>query len=203
MKPSFFAFLLLALVPFGAGATSMTLFSEDFDAETPTLNYTSFAQFTVTSGSVDVVANGTYGVQCSGGAGNCVDMDGTTYSAGVLTSDPIAFVIGQTYTLSFDVSGSQGYPSIETLAYGITDGVSAILHLVAQPYTGFQTIVYSFVAAAASGSITFAGSGGDNTGALLDNVLLTTDMTAPVPLPGPLPLLAAALGGLALVRRRA
>ncbi len=74
------------------------VFSDNFDGEgapgASVLNYgtasgTSFAQWTISDGTVDLVAiPDVYGIaSCPGSAsGKCVDLDGSTHDAGVMTS---------------------------------------------------------------------------------------------------------------------
>ena len=86
------------------------IFQDNFDSEgtqTSHLNYNGFTNWTVSDGTVDLVGmpNG-WGIDCVGGTGKCVDLDGSTRDAGVFTSTSIALAAG-TYELSFDISGNQ------------------------------------------------------------------------------------------------
>ena len=92
-------------VPFAAHAT------DTFDSENggaTALNYTGFANWNVSAGTVDIVHNGDYGIGCVGGSGSCVDLDGSTGQSGTLTTkSTYNFAAGQTVTLGFELSGSQ------------------------------------------------------------------------------------------------
>ena len=91
-----------------AGAT--TVFTGNFDAENSgnsALNYTGFSGVTVTSGSVDLVKSGDYGISCAGGSGSCVDLQGSTNQDSKLDITSFAFAANTLYTFSFDLSGNQ------------------------------------------------------------------------------------------------
>ena len=74
--------LLLSSIP---AAKAAPIFQENFEAEGPVaLNYNSFSQFTVTDGTVDLIGNGFFDFYPS--QGRYVDLDGSTYNAGVLAT---------------------------------------------------------------------------------------------------------------------
>ena len=63
--------------------------------------------FSGTSGQrVSIVSSGDFGIDCVGNAGGCIDLDGSTNNAGVLTSNVMPLGMGL-YTLSFDLAGSR------------------------------------------------------------------------------------------------
>lgn len=98
---------LFACVATAALAGSSFAFFDDFDTEnggTPQLNYTSFANWTVSDGSVELAANGFSGLS---GSGMFVDLDGSTSNAGKMTSITILVTEGVLHTFSFDLSGNQ------------------------------------------------------------------------------------------------
>ncbi len=187
-------------------AAASSIFLETFDAENggaSQLNYTGFGQFTVDRGTVDIIANGGFALRCAGGAGSCVDLDGSTGAAGRLVSTPFDLVLGLFYDLSFDISGNQRGGASDTLSFGLTGGQLAAESVTLAPFAPFETIVRRF-AATASGpfSIFFDHAGRDNVGIILDNVSVASVDIAPVPLPATLPLLLAAFGAVGLVGRR-
>ncbi len=106
---------LLAPVP----ALASPVLTDNFDSENggfSAIPYSGFANFGIfgpPGGSVDLVSSGDFGINCVGGAGTCVDLDGSTsLSGGLLTLVPYAFNAGDLVTLSFDYSGNQrGGPS--------------------------------------------------------------------------------------------
>jgi hypothetical protein len=104
---------LAAALPADAGV----IFADSFDAEPGSgdgasglsgRNYDRFTQWTVAAGTVDLVAQGDFadgpGILCRGGAGKCVDLDGSSNAAGTLISVPIALAAGE-YRLSFALAG--------------------------------------------------------------------------------------------------
>lgn len=155
---------------------------------------------------MDYIRTGTYHLECAGGTGGCVDLDGSTSDAGVLLSTPFAITAGSSYTISFDLAGNGRRPSSDSVLFGFTGGLfdDAISGIAwDQPFINYS---YTFDALIGGPFSFFIGAvGGDNFGPLLDNVLITSidrpELPA-VPLPATLPLLAGALGGLALWRRR-
>lgn len=193
-----------------ANANAAVIFSEDFDDEAAggsVLNFTAFDQFSVTQGFVDIIQSGGFFINCVGMTGGCVDLDGSTSSnpTSALTSDPISFQPGVTYTLSFDISGDQRQraQSNTTLA-SITNGVLAPQTISMLSTDPFQTFSFSFsVASVTLASILFATPGqSDAFGLILDNVLLTSGAAPPVPLPAAAPLMLLGLSGLGLAMRR-
>jgi hypothetical protein len=197
-----------AAVAFGVPAQAAVVFTDTFDSEAgggSSLNYAGYANFDVTDGTVDQIKSGAYSINCAGGSGGCVDMDGSTGNSGIMTSKAsFAFNAGDTVTLSFSISGNQrggasdsfearfdfgspvafqsygysvnGVPAI----FGPASGVSAYLFSdgVIAPNEPFSDITMFFTAVGAE-SLTFSFSTGsnDNVGPILDNVSL--DIAAP------------------------
>lgn len=200
---------MVAFGLFGGAAQAATVFSENFDHDRTgsKRNFTNFQQFTVSDGSVDYLRSGINKLSCVGGTGGCVDLDGSTLDAGVMTSTAFAISAGTQYTFSFDLAGNGRHQAADSVTFGITGGLfaGALNNIVwNQPYTTYS---YSFTAAQNGTASFFIGTaGGDYYGPLLDNVLVTSaDMPVNmpvVPLPATLPLLAGAIGAAALLRRR-
>jgi len=189
-----------ALLSFAlTGANANVIFSDDFDSEAPNqtsvLNYAGFTNWTVTDGTVDLVANGEYSIYCVGNTGKCVDLDGSTGNAGIFTSSLFNLAAGN-YVLSFDVSGNQRNQDNDSMVLTLGGFVSDSIQLAGN--APWQTVSYFFtVGTAGSNSISFNHSGGDNIGIMLDNVSVT-DVNAP----GALALLGLGLTGLAIRRRK-
>jgi hypothetical protein len=202
--------LFMALVLCGAclvpAASRADIIQENFDGLTPGLNATNIGVFSVTGGSVDVVGSGVFGFLCVGPeSGNCVDMDGSTYAAGTISlTNPVTLTPG-TYTLSFDLIGSQrGVTTSTTVTLGSlynqtfvlasgddTDGIVSTVITVSTPTTV---------------NLTFSSNTSGNDGALLDNVDLkanpaSSDPPDPAAEPTSLSLLTMGLVGV-LGRRR-
>ena len=75
--------------------------------------------FNVTGGSVDVVGPAFFAGLCATPpeTGSCIDIDAS--SAGTMTSSPIPLVAGHSYTLAFDLFGSQrGADTSTTVSLG-------------------------------------------------------------------------------------
>jgi hypothetical protein len=195
---------LVALLP--AVGQAASLLDENFNELTPQLTATSVGAFSAINGTnVDIVGGGLFGNLCvAPAAGNCIDMSGTGgNSQGVLRSNS-AFTLepGVSYFLSFDLIGSQRgvtastavtfgpYSQTFTLASGDnTSGiVSNALVTVSTPTTAFLTFSET--------------SGATNIGNLLDNVLITSSGTTPVPEPATLALMALGLAAAGLAARR-
>lgn len=207
-----------SIVAFGAlligapDASSMTVFSDDFDSEVGNgegasggsgLSYASFTNWTISDGTVDLLGHGDFapgtGVVCAGLSGKCVDLDGGSNDAGVMTSISILLNPG-TYDFSYELSGVDAdFGQAGATPPNIVD-VAIGTHYVAQhtlnkgdPYASFGG--QFSILAATSVEIVFANQGGDNFGAVLDNVSLTA-----VPEPGTFSLIFVGLGILSLGR---
>lgn len=187
------AVALAAVAASPASASPVVVFFDDFNAEVPELNAT-LDHFGVSDGTVDVVANGSFGISCSGGSGNCVDLDGSTGNAGNITSFDI-FGPGD-FVLSFDLSGNQrggASDSVNVLFAGVL--LDTITVAPSAPFTHYS---YNM---SGSGHIRFETAGGDDLGPILDNVMLRTRDTA-VPEPSTLAIVGSGLAALGLWRRR-
>ncbi len=203
MKRTFAAALLFTL---STGAGAAVLFSDNFDADTPGLNATP-AGWTISRGSVDTIGSGPNGslFDFLPGHGYYIDLDGTTNLAGLISTGPFSLNGGASYTLSFLLAGSQRGDT-NTVTWGIdynADGVldvSQVTTLVsAVPFTPFS-LVFVPLTSTSSARIVFDHAGGDNSGLLLDNVVLADT----IPEPQTYALLLAGMGLLGfIVRRRA
>lgn len=175
------------LMALAAGAQAAVVFSDDFDANPGGLN-TVPAGWTVTDGTVDVVG-ASFCV-----AGLCVDLDGSTGNAGVL-SRSFDLTGGVEYTASFDLSGNKrGGTDDVTIQFG-TQSLALTGVAAADAYATFS-IAFT---PGADGSyvLSFSNAGGDNVGTLLDNVVIESG-TVPIPEPAAFLLMGlglAALGG--------
>lgn len=165
-------------------ASGTTVFFDDFSADgntigTDQLNFNAFNQFSVSEGTVDLISeNGGFGISCV--TSYCVDLDGSTSNAGVLTSNSFSLDPSLSYTLTFVMSGNQRGSSTDTVAFGINNAVlSGPTSLSFGGTDPFTTFSYEFsVPTATSGSVFFANEGGDNIGAILDSVLIESSEQA-------------------------
>jgi hypothetical protein len=175
--------VVLTMLLVCAGSSSAALiFSDNFDAENGTigvLDYTGFSQWTVTAGSVDLIGNGYHDYQP--GPGLYLDMDGSQYAAGTIQSIALNLNPGQ-YVLSFHAAGNQRWladiDSMDVSLGGLFTGVLALPG--SAPWGSYVSPVIT-VGAPTVASISFAATGTDNVGLLLDNVELNSIDVIPAP----------------------
>lgn len=196
---------LAGVLVIAAQSNAISIFSDDFNTENGganQLNYASFDKWNVSDGTVDLIAPvNTYGLTATDGM--FVDLDGSTNDAGVMTTkDSFSFLAGLQYVLTFDLSGNQrgGANDNVTLLIGL-GGVTLNINDITSstPWTPW-TVTFTF-AEAKSGPLSFANAGGDNIGALLDNVTLTGPDAVPEA-GATFGLLALGLAGMMGARRR-
>ena len=170
------------------------IFSDNFDSYAANqLNWNPPASsgWTVSDGTVDLVGAG--GTDLIPGNGRYVDLDGSTSNSG-LFSNHVDLVGGTTYTLSFDLGGSHR---------GSTETVNVNFGSTAASYTlnsadPFSTVTLNFTPGSNSSyDISYQNLGGDNVGALLDNVSVSA-----VPEPETYAMLLAGLGLMGFIARR-
>ncbi|MES2350097.1 MAG: PEP-CTERM sorting domain-containing protein [Pseudomonadota bacterium] len=176
-------------------AAVVTLFSDNFDADKTTNNATSFVNgWSVSDGTVDIDGQGFVHNELPG-HGHYIDLDGSSLRAGVF-SNSISLRAGSTYTMSFDMAGNQRKWGSDTVdvSFGATHQTYVIgqadpLSTRTLTFTPSSSGVYAF---------SFHNRGGDNRGAFLEQVAITTS----VPEPASYAMLLAGLAGLALVTVR-
>ena len=148
------------------------IFSDNFNAENGgvgVLNYNSFANWSVSGGTVDLIGspgffdffpqNGLY-----------VDLDGTSFLAGTLTSIGIPVTPGS-YILSFLLAGSQR-GDFNTVHVDVSGGLaSSTYSLNSDTPLTMETMSFT-VLAPTTINLSFHNEGGDNIGLILDNVNL-------------------------------
>lgn len=185
-------------------AAPVVLFADDFESEAATgttFNYTAFTSWNVVNGTVDLISSGDFSIDCVGMMGWCVDLDGTTDTAGRLESkSAFALTPSVTYTLTFDISGNQRVPGTDSMTFGLTDGSTEIFSdTITKSITDpFETITRNItVTSATNAMLFFDHAGGDQFGLILDSVTLTA-----VPIPPAIWLLGTGLLGLIGISRR-
>lgn len=187
-------FAAAALMAGTSMALAAPVFSDNFDADGLGLNVTSFVHgWTVSNGTVDVIGTHGFFELLGPGHGNYIDLDGSSGQAG-LFSNSVHLSAG-TYTLSYDIAGNMrgAGNDIVDVSFG-----SANAQLVVGQADVLATRTLTFTAGAAGDySFTFHNHGGDNMGALLDNVSI-----AAVPEPETYAMLLVGLGALGFAARR-
>ncbi|HEC59329.1 hypothetical protein LCGC14_0560440 [marine sediment metagenome] len=196
MKKVLLATALLA-TSFGASAATISSLNDNFDSiSNSTLNIPSsgLANWDVLNGTVDAISTpNSFGLSCNGG---CIDLDGSSRNAGDLVSKS-GFSAGL-YSLSFDLSGNQrsGTDSL-TVSFG-----DYLQTFTLASNAAWTNILISLVNVNEGDKLTFSHAGGDNIGILLDNVSVSSSVSA-VPLPAAAFLFAPALFGFMGFRRKA
>lgn len=186
--------VLAGLLASASAAQAVVVFSDDFNADTQGLNYTAFVNgWTVSDGSVDLIGTGFFDLHP--GNGNYVDLDGSTGNAGVL-SQSLSLTGGVTYTASFSLGGSaRGDTNLVDVMFGTS---LANFSLLSADPLATQTISFT-PGSSGNYTLSFANAGGDNLGAILDNVVVST--TA-IPEPETYALMLAGLGVVLVAARR-
>jgi hypothetical protein len=162
-------------------AHATDIFKDNFNFENGgvgVLDYSSFANWTVTNGTVDLIGNGYFDFYP--GNGLYIDLDGSTDQAGTLSTTSAFNLNPGTYTLSFDLGGSQrGDTNIVDVNLGsLYSGVFTLNS--SDPLTQYQETFT--VTSPTSADLSFHNLGGDNVGAILDNVdLQTSSSVVPEP----------------------
>jgi hypothetical protein len=196
--------LVLLLGAVGVSNASTVVFSDNFNSENGgngALDYNNFSNWIITGGTVDLIGNGYFDFMSGQGYGLYVDLDGSTGQAGTMTSKKT--LSAGSYSLTFSLAGSHVFnndadhdsPNIVEVSAGGSTPIDTVTLLENDPFS-VHTISF-YLNYASPVSISFHNLGGDNVGALLDNVTLSE-----VPIPSALLLLGPGLIGLVGIRRR-
>lgn len=202
--------LFAAAVACSAPSQATLLFADDFDADASAsvLNFNGLLHWSVLDGTIDYIRSGGFGISCNGGSGGCIDMLGSTGTAGMLVSRQTFHLSPDVaYTLSAQVSGNQRGAAANELTLGFVDAVTGELVAngtqygiaAADPF-GPQGIGIR-IGDARDVRLFFRSAGTNNMGPILDSVSFADDRAA-VPEPGALMLLGLGLGALAAAGRR-
>lgn len=181
---------------FSVSAQAQTVFSDNFDIYSPlATNWPPQGGWTVANGTVDLIGPPNF-YDFLPGNGNYIDLDGSTNASGLFSHDVILNG-GTTYTLSFDLAGSQRGSSTSTESVTVTFGDTVGLYspLTFDPFT-IRTLNFT-PGSSGTYSFSFQNRGGDNIGALLDNVTVIA-----VPEPESYAMIMAGLGLMGFIVRR-
>ncbi len=172
-----------------SSAQASLLFEDNFDADAlangTVINVPELLQWTIDQGSVDLLVSGDFDVTCFGGAGGCVDLDGTTRDAGRMISREIfSIVAGSSYHLFAGHSGTGRVGiggTIEEFIVQLVDAVTLVAIEESRitdiaPDQGFVDGEIVFTPGASfNARIALVGVGGDNFGPIIDNVKFCTN----------------------------
>jgi hypothetical protein len=188
------ALVIAALAAVSVAAHADTIFSDNFDANAYGLNAVPTG-WTVTDGTVDIIGPSFYSY-CGAGQGKCIDLDGSTGDAGIL-SKSLSLDAGVQYTATFELAGNmRGGSETGAVSFGFGGNNITYSLLSSAAFSSYQLIFTP--GSTGAYSLSFSNAGGDNIGALLDNVTVTA-----VPEPETYAMMLAGLGLMgAVVRRR-
>ena len=176
MTKGWVATLVVGAALVTGAAEAAVVFEDQFDGEVAgtTLNYNSFVKWDVLNGAVDLIAQGGFSLSCLGGAGKCVDLDGSSNNAGDLRSK---LVIGPgIYEFEFWISGNQRGGANDTLTVTFGDMNENFIMAAADPYAQIIRVV---TVGGAGDRILFSHAGNDNVGVMLDGVIVREAVAVP------------------------
>ncbi len=164
------AFAAVAFAALAPVAPAAIIFDDDFNGERGglgTLNFSAFSKWNVSSGTVDLIGNGYF--DFLPGQGLFVDLDGSTRDSGLFSTADFSLTPG-TYAVTFSLAGNhRGGSEDVTVSFG--DWSSTYRLLSNDPLTS-RTVEVNIPAPTLT-RLTFQNAGGDNIGALLDDVRIT------------------------------
>jgi hypothetical protein len=196
--------MVVAALLLGSSLThAATIFSDNFDTYVPDqLNWVppGSSGWTVIDGTIDLHgAGGSYDVLP--GNGSYVDLDGSSLDSGLFSTN-LNLIGGEMYRLSFDLGGSQRGNRSETVEVNFGSTTSSYVINVTD---SFSTYTLEFTPGSDGAySLSYLNVGGDNRGAFLDNVSVSSGPVpaSSVPEPATYAMLLSGLGIMGLMARR-
>ena len=164
------AALALGMACQSSGASAAIVFSDDFNSYNGSLNWVPPANWTVASGSVDLIGATPGGTSFDyyPGNGGYVDLNGSTGTPGALQT--IASFAPGDYTLSFSLGGNALDDGSKTTVISLGSFSQSITLAASDPLTAFQ---FTFSTTGGNLSFTDLAGGNGNIGNILDNVAVS------------------------------
>lgn len=167
--------LLAGCAPAAAPAPREVLLAEDFNGENDgryALNYTDFAQWTVTAGSVDLVGTPPLDDFMPRAQKMAVDLDGTSNAAGTLRSRARFDLAPGTYRLTFKLAGTPRPNQLPNTVI-VSAGSAFRETITLRSYARLKPFTRTFrVRSRERASLSFEHLGGDDYGIFIDDIRL-------------------------------
>ncbi len=155
-------------------AKAATLFADNFDSENQgqgEANYNKFLNFIVSKGTVDLIGNGFFGHYP--GNGLYIDLDGSTFQGGTLTTRNSFSLSPGSYNLSFDLGNNATFQ--QTNIVDVSLGTVYNESFTVKGPNPFTTINRTIVVTSpTTARLSFSDRGNDNQGGVIDNIVLST-----------------------------
>lgn len=176
------------------------LVSEDFESSLGA--FTASGQAVIATGNDYVPCCGTTG--SPGNMGNhFVTFGSGNVPSGLITTNLLTLLLGETYTLTFDYRALGDPQLIDPITATIGSFTFTVFpsgnNNLDNPY---NTALFSFLGDGSSSQLQFAGGGVNNVDGVIDNVLFTTSAVAPVPEPGTWAMMLLGFGAVGFAMRR-
>jgi len=166
---------LVGCAPAAAPAPREVLLTEDFNGENDgryALNYTDFARWTVTAGSVDLVGRPPYDDFLPKAQRLYVDLDGTSKAAGTLRSKARFDLLPGTYRLAFKLAGTPR-PNQPPNTVIVSVGGAFRETITLRSYAPLKPYMRTFrVRSHERANLAFEHLGGDDYGIFIDDIRL-------------------------------